>query len=97
MGDGRFRYDALHTPSGSQAQRMPTSPRHIPFVGRVQEMAELKVALDDALVGRGGLVMLVGEPGIGKTRLTEELTASARDRGALVAGGACYEGGSTPP
>ena len=97
MGDGRFRYDALHTPSGSQAQRMPTSPRHIPFVGRVQEMAELKVALDDALVGRGGLVMLAGEPGIGKTRLTEELMAIAKDRGALVAPGACYEGGSVPP
>ncbi|MCH8229565.1 MAG: AAA family ATPase [Chloroflexi bacterium] len=76
---------------------MPTSPRHIPFVGRVQEMAELKVALDDALVGRGGLVMLAGEPGIGKTRLTEELTAIAKDRGALVAWGACYEGGSAPP
>ena len=76
---------------------MPTSPRHIPFVGRVQEMAELKVALDDALVGRGGLVMLAGEPGIGKTRLTEELMAIAKDRGALVAPGACYEGGSVPP
>ncbi len=68
-----------------------------PFVGREREMAELTVALEGALEGRGGLVMLVGEPGIGKTRLTEELAKIARDRGVLVATGACYEGGSTPP
>ena len=60
-------------------------------------MAELTTALDDALEGRGGLVMLAGEPGIGKTRLTEELMVIAKDRGALVAWGACYEGGSVPP
>ena len=60
-------------------------------------MAELTTALDGALEGHGGLVMLVGEPGIGKTRLTEELTAVARDRDALVAWGACYEDGGTPP
>ena len=38
------------------------------FVGRQQEMGELKAALEDALSGRGRLVMLGGEPGIGKTR-----------------------------
>jgi len=38
------------------------------FVGRQQEMGEMKAALEDALSGRGRLVMLVGEPGIGKTR-----------------------------
>ncbi|MCH8909878.1 MAG: AAA family ATPase [Chloroflexi bacterium] len=76
---------------------MPTSPRHVPFVGRVQEMAELTVALDDALDGRGGLVMLVGEPGIGKTRLAEELEVVARDRGARVVWGASYASGGAPP
>ena len=67
------------------------------FVGREREMAELTAAFEGALDGRGGLVMLAGEPGIGKTRLTEELTEVARDRGALVTSGACYEGGSAPP
>ena len=38
------------------------------FVGRQREMAELTAALEDALAGQGRLVMLVGEPGIGKTR-----------------------------
>ncbi len=36
------------------------------FVGRQREMGELKAALEDALSGRGRLVTLVGEPGIGK-------------------------------
>jgi DNA-binding CsgD family transcriptional regulator len=68
-----------------------------PFVGREREMAELTEALDDTLEGRGGLIMLMGEPGIGKTRLMEELTAVARSRGTLVAWGASYEAGGTPP
>ena len=68
-----------------------------PFIGREREMAELTAALDSALEGRGGLVMLVGESGIGKTRMTEELEAVARDRGARVTWSACYEGGSAPP
>ena len=38
------------------------------FVGRQREMGELKAALEDALSGRGRLVTVVGEPGIGKTR-----------------------------
>jgi hypothetical protein len=77
--------------------QMPPVTGTDPFIGRTQELAELSVALDTALEGRGGLVMLAGEPGIGKTRLAEELDSIARDRGALVARGACYEGGGTPP
>ena len=38
------------------------------FVGRQREMGKLKVVLEDALSGQGQLLMLVGEPGIGKTR-----------------------------
>jgi predicted ATPase len=67
------------------------------FVGRDREFGELTNSLDGALAGNGGLVMLVGEPGIGKTRLTEELGRVALERGALVGMGACYDGGSTPP
>ena len=44
------------------------------FVGRQREMGELKACLEDALSGRGRLVTLVGEPGIGKTRTAVELT-----------------------
>jgi len=49
------------------------------FVGRTSELASLHDALAAALAGRGRLVLLVGEPGIGKTRLAEEIAARARD------------------
>ena len=45
------------------------------FVGRETELAELKASLEDAISGRGRLVMLVGEPGIGKTRTAQERDA----------------------
>ncbi len=67
------------------------------FVGRQREMGELKAALEDALSGRGRLVMLVGEPGIGKTRIASELATYAGLRRAQVLWGRCYEGGGAPP
>ena len=67
------------------------------FVGRQREMGELKGALEDALSGRGRLVTLVGEPGIGKTRTSEELATYARMRGAQVFWGRCYEEQGVPP
>jgi tetratricopeptide (TPR) repeat protein len=62
------------------------------FVGRRDEMDQLKTALENGLSGRGSLVMLVGEPGIGKTRLAEEFSVYAALRGAQVLTGRCYEG-----
>jgi DNA-binding winged helix-turn-helix (wHTH) protein/tetratricopeptide (TPR) repeat protein len=66
------------------------------FVGRDDVMQELRAALDEVLSGRGRVGMLVGEPGIGKTRTAEELATEARRRGALVADGRCYEGEGVP-
>ena len=66
------------------------------FVGRRREMDELRVGLDDALSGHGRLLMLVGEPGIGKTRTSEEFATYARLRGAQVLWGRCYEGEGAP-
>lgn len=67
------------------------------FVGRNPEMRVLRSALEEALSGKGRLVMLVGEPGIGKTRTAQELAAYAEVRRAQVVWGRCYEEGGTPP
>lgn len=67
------------------------------YVGRQRELADLNGALDEALSGHGRLVMLVGEPGIGKTRLAQELASVAEDRGAQVLWGRCYEDQGMPP
>ena len=67
------------------------------FVGRQQEMGELKAALEDSLSGRGRMVTLVGEPGVGKTRTSQELATYAGLRGCQVLWGRCYEEQGVPP
>jgi predicted ATPase len=51
----------------------------LPLVGREQVLADLAAALDQARASRGGLVLITGEPGIGKTRLAEEAVERAGD------------------
>ena len=67
------------------------------FVGRRGELGELKAALEDTISGHGRLVMLAGEPGIGKTRTAQELASHAETLGAQVLWGRCYEEEGTPP
>src|SRR5581483_6966976 len=66
------------------------------FVGREGELAELSAAIAAARRGRGGIVFVAGEPGIGKTRLAEMATASAAPSGLRVLWGRCWDGGLTP-
>ena len=67
------------------------------LVGRDRELGVLLGCLDEAERGRANLVVCVGEPGIGKTRLAEELTARARERGILAAWGRAAATDSAPP
>jgi predicted ATPase len=67
-----------------------------PFVGRKAELAALTVDLDAVLTGRGQVVLVAGEPGIGKTRLAEELAGQATAHGGLVLWGRCWEGEGAP-
>src|SRR5207248_4504946 len=64
------------------------------FVGREAELKQLEGALDTALGGQGALRMVVGEPGIGKTSLCEQLATYATLRGGKALVGHCYEEGS---
>jgi class 3 adenylate cyclase len=66
------------------------------FVGREREVDRLRTALEETFDGRGRLMMLVGEPGIGKTRTAQELGTYARMRGARVLVGRSYEGEGAP-
>jgi tetratricopeptide (TPR) repeat protein len=66
------------------------------LVGRQRHLEELWAALDEAIAGRGGLLLLAGEPGVGKTRLAEELAAEAARRGVLVVWGRGWEGAGAP-
>lgn len=77
--------------------RPPASCRGDVFVGRLRERKALLRALQDAREGFGGIVLLLGEPGIGKTRTAEEFSGQARSRGAAVLWGRCHEGEETPP
>ena len=66
------------------------------FVGREAELGILCAELTAALRGEGQLVILAGEPGIGKTRTAAALAAQARELGASVAWGRCHEGEGAP-
>jgi hypothetical protein len=66
------------------------------FVGREAERAEIRAALARAAAGQGGLILLVGEPGIGKTRLADEASDDARGLGFEVVWGRCWEGEAPP-
>jgi predicted ATPase len=66
------------------------------FVGREFELAELRAGLEQAFAGRGGFFLISGEPGIGKTRLSNELAAHATSLGAKVMWGRCWQGPGAP-
>jgi eukaryotic-like serine/threonine-protein kinase len=74
-----------------------TLPRSTLFVGREREFAELSGGLSDTLGGHGRVFLIVGEPGIGKTRLASEVGEQAERRGARVLWGRCWEGEGAPP
>lgn len=68
-----------------------------PLLGRARELAELEAGLSDVFAGQGRLHLLAGEPGIGKTRLADEIAARATNSGMRVAWGRCSELGGAPP
>jgi DNA-binding winged helix-turn-helix (wHTH) protein/tetratricopeptide (TPR) repeat protein len=83
---------AAPPPTRPEAAPPPASP----FVGRVRTLARLERALESAFAGHGRVVLLAGEPGIGKTRTAEEIARIARERGAQVLLARCFEGEGAP-
>ena len=80
LNAGALRQPPRNQPASSSSYSLATNI----FVGHQRELDELKACLEDTLRGRENLAMLVGEPGIGKTRMAQELASSATHRGAQV-------------
>ena len=91
--DPELQWPADDEPAGDEP---PVTTRSA-FAGRDPELAELSRGLRDAFAGSGRLFLIAGEPGIGKSRLAEELIGMARARGARVLVGRCWEAGGAPP
>ena len=71
-------------------------PQATPLVGREQEIASLNTRLEEAAAARGGMVLIGGEPGAGKTRLGEEALALGHAQGMLPLVGHAYEEHGAP-
>jgi predicted ATPase len=72
---------------------MPTTSA---FVGRSDELGQIRQAVEGVVAGAGRLFVLTGEPGIGKTRVTDEVSQLARTHGLSVHWGRCWEVGGAP-
>ena len=101
LAPGLFAYEP-HPPVAAKGKTAPlvawrllrietaaTDRGRAPLVGRDSEVALLVGALEDALAGKGHIVSIVGEAGLGKTRLVDELLADPRALGARVARARC--------
>src|SRR5262249_2652529 len=99
--DGSVRILPLRTsgepagPVGPKAPAQPPAPA-VPLIDREREVGELHAALGAALGGSGRVVLLSGEPGIGKTRLASALADEAESRGVPVWWGRGWEDGPAP-
>ena len=82
----------VQTPRGGSEADNYTSAAEFGFVGRGAALRGLAGSLVAAQEGSGSLVVIRGEPGIGKTRTAAEFAAEARRRGAIVLWATCYEG-----
>ena len=78
----------------AQPPRNPSALYRQTFVGREHELRQLRATFDDVLAGQGALVAVLGEPGIGKTSLCEQLATYAASHGGRTLVGHCYEAGS---
>jgi len=67
------------------------------FLGRASELGIVRGALESARAGQGGVVLVAGEPGIGKTRFAERVAHEALAVGTKVLWGRCWDGHGAPP
>ena len=85
-------------PAAARPEMIPLleRPDRLPLAGRRGELAELLHHLEAAGGGYGGLILVYGEAGVGKTRLLRELAHNAQWRGIETVWGRCYELAAPP-
>ena len=86
-----------YLPLGARLAPLFDWPELVPLVGRKEERARLLTYLEAASGGRGGLVLVEGEAGIGKTRLLQEVARGAEWREMQVCRGRGRELAELPP
>lgn len=79
-------------PAAATPPSLPKSAT--PFVGRARELEQLKRGLEAAAAGDGSAFWLLGDPGIGKTRLAAELFGEATGHNVQVLAGRCHDQGA---
>ncbi|HYL07960.1 MAG TPA: ATPase, T2SS/T4P/T4SS family, partial [Candidatus Udaeobacter sp.] len=87
----------LHQVTPVEVKEAPrAAPTHEGFVDREQERLDIRMVLDRALTGTGGIVFLAGAPGVGASRLAAEVGAEASSKGWLVLSGRSLEDDGEP-
>lgn len=84
-------------PGGDASGGVLADQERTPYVGRVTERERLQAMVERAAEGRGGLVLVSGEAGVGKTRIVQEVAATAERRGMTVLVGHCIDMEAPPP
>src|SRR5918912_624923 len=83
----------LSVGGGSIPGMAPISP-DAPFVGRARELSRLEHLLEQAIAGSAGGVLVAGDAGVGKTRLTTEVVRRAEERDVVAVVGHCVDLGA---
>jgi DNA-binding winged helix-turn-helix (wHTH) protein len=105
LGDTRSAQSIIKTVHGrgywwvveTREKQLPVLATPMPFAGRELELNELKMRLDEAHRGSGAVVIVVGEPGAGKTRLLERFYSQAEQQGAICVRACAEDLQPTPP
>jgi class 3 adenylate cyclase len=86
-----WRSEAEAVASEAIAAGVASDTGRTPYVGRSEERSVLRQAVSRAVAGGGGVVLIAGEAGLGKTRLVDEIAAEAKASGMFVVRGQCYD------
>jgi class 3 adenylate cyclase/tetratricopeptide (TPR) repeat protein len=87
----------LHEVTPGEVKEAPrTLPSGDGFVGREQERLDIRMLMDRATTGSGGMLFITGAPGIGASRLASEIAVEAAGKGWLVLSGRSMEHDGAP-